>query len=283
MEERINMLRLSNLLGNLCKITGAYISLHDEAGYEKYAPGQESSFCSLIRTNTYGHQRCMECDFHIAKETAKAKGKYQYKCHAGLHVHALPIVQDQKIAAFVYYGRSLDEASLAEQWKATRRACGWYPNLDILEEAFALLPQMDLDQFEACYYIICAFISQVRLENILGKDPKTEREMLIAYIKANYTEPLTAEKIANALSVSKSKLYMIASGIEEELTINQMITNYRMQEAKKMLKKPGISIRDIAEMVGIRDYNYFTKVFKKATGKTPSQYRKELEGGEKNN
>ena len=50
----------------------------------------------------------------------------------------------------------------------------------------------------------------------------------------------------------------------------------RIQKAKELLRDESLSVEAIAEQVGYNDYFYFTKVFKKNTGISPSKYRKNL-------
>ena len=85
-----------------------------------------------------------------------------------------------------------------------------------------------------------------------------------------------------ALSISKSRLYQIAAAIEPGLTISRMIARRRLFVAKKILAQPGASVRDMAEQVGIPDYNYFSKVFKKGAGMTPSGFHRKCQGGSEN-
>ena len=58
------------------------------------------------------------------------------------------------------------------------------------------------------------------------------------------------------------------------MNITEFINQKRIEEAKLYLKRGNISITDIAFMVGFNDLNYFSKVFKKLTSVTPSQYAK---------
>jgi YesN/AraC family two-component response regulator len=60
------------------------------------------------------------------------------------------------------------------------------------------------------------------------------------------------------------------------MPIHKYINSLRIQAAIKLLNTSFISIQDIAAHVGIDDCNYFTKVFKKEVGLTPSEYRKNL-------
>ena len=68
------------------------------------------------------------------------------------------------------------------------------------------------------------------------------------------------------------------SMIKEELQMNysDYIASLRIQRAKELLQNEVLSIQEIAEQVGYNDYFYFTKVFKKVQGISPSKYRKSL-------
>ena len=56
-------------------------------------------------------------------------------------------------------------------------------------------------------------------------------------------------------------------------TLNQYLTEYRMEKAKQLLKNGRFKISDISSRVGYSDGNYFGKSFKKYSGLSPSEYR----------
>ena len=51
------------------------------------------------------------------------------------------------------------------------------------------------------------------------------------------------------------------------------LNELRIEKAKKLLSRPEINIKDISAEAGFRDANYFTRVFKRMVGMTPSEYR----------
>ena len=57
------------------------------------------------------------------------------------------------------------------------------------------------------------------------------------------------------------------------MTVGQYMVDIRIAQAKKLLALPHYKIYEIAELVGYKDCDYFTIVFKKRTGYTPSEYR----------
>ena len=52
------------------------------------------------------------------------------------------------------------------------------------------------------------------------------------------------------------------------------LTELRMNKAKKLLCGDECSVQDVAEQVGYRDLKYFSRLFKKTTGISPSDYKK---------
>jgi two-component system response regulator YesN len=56
----------------------------------------------------------------------------------------------------------------------------------------------------------------------------------------------------------------------------EILTRIRLQKACEMLSDPDMKAYEVAEMVGIRDAGYFSQVFRKYFGMTPSEYREKL-------
>lgn len=59
-------------------------------------------------------------------------------------------------------------------------------------------------------------------------------------------------------------------------TLNQYLTEYRMEKARQLLQDPRIRVADISARIGYLDSGYFSKSFKKVTGLTPTDYREKL-------
>lgn len=62
-------------------------------------------------------------------------------------------------------------------------------------------------------------------------------------------------------------------------TVNEYLTHYRIEKAKAMLTDPSYKFYDICFAVGYADPSYFSKLFKKITGLTPSAYRETQPSG----
>ena len=70
----------------------------------------------------------------------------------------------------------------------------------------------------------------------------------------------------------------ISQLFKSEIGVNFLayLTGIRMEKAKKLLLTTPLSVAEVSEQSGYADYRVFTKVFKKAEGVTPSQYRRDF-------
>ena len=98
---------------------------------------------------------------------------------------------------------------------------------------------------------------------------------VISDIREHYMEDVSLTSLAAKYNISMGHLSKM---IKERIQVNfsDYIASLRIQRAKELLRDESISIQEIAEIVGYNDYFYFTKVFKKIEGISPSKYRKEI-------
>ncbi len=93
------------------------------------------------------------------------------------------------------------------------------------------------------------------------------------YINTNYSNPnLSVKDISDYAHLSVSYLCTFFKN-ETGNTLNQYITEFRMDRAKQLLVDPRNKVSEISERVGYNDGNYFGKSFKKIVGLSPSEYR----------
>ena len=58
--------------------------------------------------------------------------------------------------------------------------------------------------------------------------------------------------------------------------MNEYVTDCRIARAMELLRNTPKSAHAIAEEVGVANYTYFTKLFKRKTGLSPTEYRRTL-------
>ncbi|WP_105615681.1 helix-turn-helix domain-containing protein [Vallitalea okinawensis] len=100
-------------------------------------------------------------------------------------------------------------------------------------------------------------------------------KMAVNYINLHLEHKISLKYIAEKIHTNPSHLSRQFKK-ETMMTITDYINKKRVEEAKLYLERENSSITDIALMVGFSNLNYFTKVFKKVTSLTPSEYIKEM-------
>lgn len=97
---------------------------------------------------------------------------------------------------------------------------------------------------------------------------------IVAFISDNYSDPnLSVGAIAKFANTSETHLRRIFKA-HINITPVQYITFIRLENAKQMLLNSNYSIEEISKSIGITDTYYFSRLFKKEIGISPSAYRK---------
>ena len=98
------------------------------------------------------------------------------------------------------------------------------------------------------------------------------REDIEAFIREHYTTELSMQTVARAMNYSDAyfcKLFKQCFEVNFSVYLNE----YRIARAKELLQSTRLNVREVSNACGYSDSNYFTRVFKRITGKTPSEYR----------
>lgn len=100
-------------------------------------------------------------------------------------------------------------------------------------------------------------------------------ENVIEYINNNYNDSnISIMKVADMFFYSKK--YLSSLFVKKTNTkFTEYINNLRIQHAKKLIGENVVSVKKLSAKCGYSDPMYFSKVFKKVTGKTPTEYIKE--------
>lgn len=110
----------------------------------------------------------------------------------------------------------------------------------------------------------------VRKHSMKDYSPLTQKA--ITFIDTDLAADLSLRTISQALNISSSYL---STSFKKETgqTITDYINNRRVNHAKHLLRSTSLQVQTIAQLCGIIDVHYFSKVFKKIAGTTPKQYR----------
>lgn len=96
---------------------------------------------------------------------------------------------------------------------------------------------------------------------------------MIGYIQNNYHNKITLSDIALSGNICRSACCEIFKSILNKSPISYL-TDYRIEKSLDFLNIPSYSITDVALKCGFSNSSYYTEIFRKTLGCTPSQYRK---------
>jgi two-component system, response regulator YesN len=94
------------------------------------------------------------------------------------------------------------------------------------------------------------------------------------FIAENYARKLTREDIAAAVFLSPDYVAKIFHH-ETGLYIKDYLNEVRIGKARQLIKEGKLNVSEIAAIVGFDNFPYFSSLFKKSTGVTPSEYRRQ--------
>ena len=113
----------------------------------------------------------------------------------------------------------------------------------------------------------CRLVKKHSMKNYSPLIQKT-----IIHIDSDITANLSLSEVAKAQNVNPSYLSWLFKQETGE-TLTEHVNKKRINHATKLLSTTNLQVQTIAQHCGILDVQYFSKVFKKHTGKTPKEYR----------
>ena len=131
--------------------------------------------------------------------------------------------------------------------------------------------------YDSLSYYTCSTIDTLFTERNADRDIEETNMNIVykieAYLNEHFAEPIDHRKLSDQFGLVPSylsKIFARSKGISPAKYIVQL----RVDKAKKLLiEHPELLAKDIAFVVGYSDPNYFSRIFKRATGLYPSEFR----------
>ena len=114
-------------------------------------------------------------------------------------------------------------------------------------------------------------IAEVKVKLLPSKTSSLVKQTILN-INMSYSSPITRDVLAQKLNASADYLSRIFKK-EMGMQLWDYVNAYRLSEAKNMLLETGRSIKDISFSTGFSDPAYFTRLFHRMYGLSPSSYR----------
>lgn len=273
----INSQKLEELLKHFYTLTKIHIAVFDDKFREiAIYPKTRSAYCRILRSSPQAGEECASCDREACQKSRQEHKMITYRCHAGLTETVTPIMHEKAVMGYIMLGQLLQTESYEKSWAALEPALSKYPvDLAALKTAYFKKRSYSSEKIIAAAKIMEACSGYIYLSRIIVLKEDALAAKLEKYISDHLNEPLNADLLCRELCISKTRLYELSEH-SYGTGIAQHIRDLRIERAKLLLEESDKKIGEIADLCGFTDYNYFTKVFKRATGLTPREHRKQL-------
>ena len=263
-----NIEKLKKIIDDLCTLTGLSMAVVDTKHNYIYTNNEAGAkYCRLIQSAPEGKARCHSCDGDMLRRSAENRLPYSHTCHGGLCDTSVPILKDGAIAGYIIIGRVRKGEAPSDEVVARLSEYGIKK-----EEVLSAFPTATA-LTDSQHASLIRLISHIIFENAIEIDYGEFINRATEYIAENLQGSLTINDLCRDLFVSKNMLYESFESYFGK-TPNEYITDKRIEAAKALLKSKRVSVTATAESVGIYNYTYFSKLFKKKTGMTPREYIK---------
>ncbi len=146
----------------------------------------------------------------------------------------------------------------------------------ILKQAiFNITPKNEFEEgalMQAAFYALLALHAQDAKVSVV---PSLTMQGIKNYIKDNYHRPIKISELAAESNYSRSYLYS-AFKREYHVSPQEYLLNCRVERAKQLLADTSVllTVKEVSFAVGFEDPLYFSRLFRKKTGMSPTEYKK---------
>lgn len=265
-------LQTHDILKDFHRITGARVSLHDLDNNEIAAyPEELSAFCQEVQKNEKVRARCYTADATAFKRVRETGEKYTYKCHCGLIETVAPIYSYGVLTGYFMMGQITDDQSNSIP-QIEKSSEDFFKNATELKNHVASVPVLKAEMLDSYINILEVLAEYMTETNRLTAKDRDLPAAIKSYIHRFYQHKISVELLCDTFNCSRTTL-MNRFREKYGKTIVEYLTEYRLKKAADMLSDGAAQIKNVSIDCGFLDQNYFTKVFQKHFGKTPSEYR----------
>lgn len=275
---------ITAFINSLRSVSGVGICYYDLKDFFNYFRagvrnncGHYCDFCQAARGLPGGKRACERSDKIDAVTLAtQYRQPFFFECHMGMQELVLPLLFRDSLIGVVFVGQCKIRGESPEK-KITQRIQELGGNPDRFLELYAGLPELGREDLRAVGQILSQYF-QLRIENSqpIGDSnvysATTLAEQVLKYVQLHFSDILSAKSIAEHFYVTQAHLSRVFKS-SYGMTLTAYIQMLRMEYAAQLLRQTNAPIGSIALNCGYPDVNYFSRLFYRHTGMSPSQYR----------
>ncbi|MEI8205669.1 MAG: PocR ligand-binding domain-containing protein [Kiritimatiellales bacterium] len=230
-------------------------------------------YCRMLRQELGMEATCHDQDISATAQTRKSKEIYSYCCHGGMHEMAVPICCEDQIIGYAIIGQFRDTTQLrspyADIWEHR------FGNTE-LQTAYESAPAFSETKIESIKKLFRHSIRIIESEYMIVMKDYDLISPLITRIHEQPETPIPVKDAVKLIGRSESSINRLFKTITG-LSFKQYQIQTLLKKANDLMSNnPHTPAAQIAAQLGFEDPLYFSRLYKQHTGKTPSDFRKQL-------
>lgn len=267
-----NTIEIKSILKDFYLVSGIRISIHDTEFNEIYSyPADATPFCRELQKNSAILANCKQNDSSAFEKVKKSGEVYVYKCRRGLFEAVAPIYHYGTLSGYLMMGQICDGSpeSLDTVNRKATEILGDSRKAEQLCREVKVIDRKLIDSYINIMLVLAEYLTGTnRLITHNEKLPELIRE----YINKNYSAKITLSILSQKFGCCNATLTKTFKK-EYNLSIMEYLCEVRLKKSAEMIEKTRKSFKEISADCGFYDQNYFSKLFTKRFGCSPTEYR----------
>jgi len=229
-----------------------------------------SKFCELIQDKVFDKNKCFSMDESKCRECAEQKKIMNYLCHAGIEEAIAPIFIETQLVGYAMIGqfRSAQNLPAKVLQTAKKKSC----KKELLEY-FEELPYYNKIKIKNILALFSILVDYIITKEIISVKGERLINKTLAYIEQHIHRPITLDEVAQNAGRSRSSISHSFKKILGK-SFSKVVIETKLSKAEEYFKNtPNLSIEEVAFKLGYKDPLYFSRLYKKNRGSSPSEYR----------
>lgn len=289
----------SGYLEYLRRELGYQITIKDFVGFipknpavaAVFGPGyiHRSAFCMTVKSQPDLWDRCQQNTVRLRQKCGSCRYSFVGRCYCGICEVVVPVCfEDQAIATIGIGGFETDPAEAGRRIERTASQFG-LDRARLQEQYLAGITVQNTDietikmhgqviaEYLLLHYQLLIARGTVIPHKIYVEDASRLYILTnaIEYIRQHFAEDIRVADVARFCQCSESYInHMFKRQMERNFSL--YVNEVRIEEARRLLADSGLRLAVIAQRCGFADPNYFSNVFRRVTGLSPTIYRQQI-------
>jgi len=230
--------------------------------------------------------QCRANDTAAFKLCAEQKKMIVYKCYMGLYEIIIPLFDQDTIYGYLLLGQAIEDSDKAKK-KCLDNLRKSNPNIsdEILRDAIDTTLTISEEKLMAIAQMAHIYAEHISEKKLIENELGGLANLAATYIREHFTEKITNAELCYVFLCDRKKLSSEFRKVHG-MSIVDYTNNLRLRKARQMLQNnPDLNLNYLATTVGFSYQSYFSTLFYKKYGMSPTEmqkkYKEEMKNKEK--